>query len=128
MSHVCHVTLAFKVSGQNLGQWGKFDNANKMMKKVINEWYIEVGKAKQKDLDKCCSVAGHYTQIVADRSTAVGCAIAAYDSQSQIVCNYAFTNMGNQPIYVSGKPASGCKTGTNPRFSALCSTKENIKP
>lgn len=33
-----------------------------------------------------------------------------------IACNYAITNMKDNPIYAVGDTASDCKTGTNPKY------------
>lgn len=75
---------------------------------------------------------GHFTQIVADDAYQVGCAAVQYDSyedgytwtNTYYVCDYSRTNIEDSPVYVTGKAASGCKSGTNPQYSALCSVNE----
>lgn len=40
------------------------------------------------------------------------------------VCDYAVTNIFEYPVYDEGATASKCKTGTNPKYPALCSESE----
>lgn len=73
---------------------------------------------------------GHFTQIVRDQAYEVGCAITKFKQSgffmSYVVCNYAVTNMGNEPIYAAGATASGCTTGTNSQYPGLCSENEKF--
>lgn len=79
---------------------------------------------------------GHFTQVVQDDSIAVGCAIARWtkkqgrkiEQYAYFVCNYAMGNIDDQPIYTQGFTASQCNTGTNMKYSGLCSEKEIIPP
>lgn len=99
-------------------------------------WYAEKKDAVQSDIDKCCTAAsgkviGHFTQIVADRATKVGCAVSRYtktNKESLVACNYAFTNMFDQAVFKKGVAAAGCTTGVNPDLPGLCSVDEPIKP
>lgn len=75
---------------------------------------------------------GHFTQIVRDASDRIGCAISQYIKPggwytNYYVCNYAFTNIHNKPIYDAGPIATKCKTGTNPNYPALCSKNEKFE-
>lgn len=81
---------------------------------------------------------GHFTVMVADKNNRVGCAVARFTQAGQsggqktslTACNYSYTNLSGLPIYRKGPVASECKTGTNPRYPALCSVNEpsNYKP
>lgn len=75
------------------------------------------------------SFVGHFTQVVQDRSTKVGCAIAKYTQDGYkttvMTCDYSFGNVLYAKVYESGDTASNCTTGTNPQFPALCSVDEN---
>ncbi len=75
---------------------------------------------------------GHFTQIVTDRATQIGCAIAKFTSgvfkSNLMACNYALTNMIGEKVYESGPSSAECSTGKNPVFSALCSEREPIDP
>lgn len=135
----CHATTDFKYSGQNLYisyTSGTPDSPAVAIPKVVQAWYNEVKDARQSDLEKCCGSAsgktiGHFTVMVADRSTHVGCAMATYTENgwktTLVACNYAFTNMGGAKVYQTGGVASKCTTGVNPSFRALCSVKEPVK-
>lgn len=140
MSHdACHATSAYKFSGQNLGTrstTGDFEPAGNVTVNVINGWYSEVKDASQADIDKCCNsvsgkTIGHFTVVVTDRATQVGCALSTYTEgiwrTSLMACNYAFTNLVGAKVYKSGETASGCTTGVNSDYPALCSVNEPIK-
>lgn len=46
-----------------------------------------------------------------------------------MVCNYGVGNVLGQPVYLTSDTAgSGCTTGTDPTFTALCSSSENLDP
>lgn len=139
MSHdKCRSTAVFKYAGQNLAyraNTGKVEAIDSIIEKVVSDWYGEVKDARQSDINKCCTpasgkVIGHFTQVVVDRATHVGCAISQYtkgkNKTTLVACNYARTNMKNAKIYESGKTASGCTSGVNPQFKALCSKKEKF--
>lgn len=140
MSHdKCRSTAVFKFAGQNLAyraNTGKVEAIESVIEKVVRDWYAEVKDARQSDIDKCCTPAtkktiGHFTQVVVDKATHVGCAIAKYTDgkwkTTLVACNYAMTNIVNAKIYESGKVASGCTSGVNPEYKALCSKSEKIK-
>jgi nitrous oxidase accessory protein NosD len=122
--------LAFRASSR------AYDPVDTLIEKAIKDWYSEVSNAVQADINKCCQslsgkTVGHFTQVVTDRAIELGCAIATYTEKqlktSLIACNYAFTNIKGFKVYVSGKTASGCSTGINPDYPALCSANEPIK-
>ena len=137
----CRATQNFNYPGQNLGykaNSGNFESTRSLITHVIKDlWYNEeVVNAFRSDIEKCCNsaagkVIGHFTQIVTDRAFKVGCAISQYTESkwktSLIACNYAFTNFQGAKVYASGKSASECSSGFNPRFPALCSESEKIK-
>lgn len=66
--------------------------------------------------------------MVADRNIQLGCAILKVIENRMYkyftACNYAFTNMINQPVYIFGPPASKCASGKNPDYPGLCSVNE----
>lgn len=46
-----------------------------------------------------------------------------------MACNYAVGNVGGCPVYLtSNTSGSSCKTGTDSKYKALCTDKENIDP
>lgn len=134
----CRSTKNFKYAGQNLAyraNSGAFEETENSLEKSIQGWYDEVNDAAQSDIDKCCNsksgeTVGHFTQVVTDRAIEIGCAVSLYTNDnwktSLTACNYALTNMKGEKVYISGKTASGCSTGKNPNFPALCKDTEPI--
>lgn len=117
-------------------QTGFFEPVDSFIENVIQSWYDEVKDASQSDIDNCCESAsgqeiGHFTLMVTDRATQVGCAVATYTNgkwkTSLMACNYSFTNLEGANVYLSGTTASGCTTGVNADFPALCSVYEPIE-
>ncbi|KAH8293372.1 hypothetical protein KR044_011138 [Drosophila immigrans] len=139
MSHdACRNTDAFQWAGQNLAWIGYFDplNTTASLLKGVDMWYSEVKDTKQSHIDAYPSdyngpAIGHFTVMVADRNTHVGCAVSTYSVQGQsykaflLACNYAATNVIGVKMYNScSTPASKCTTGVNPSYKFLCSTSE----
>lgn len=66
--------------------------------------------------------------MVRDKSDRVGCAISQFPADGYynvyVVCNYAVTNMQNEPIYIEGQTASSCRTGIHYNYTGLCSPHE----
>lgn len=136
----CHNTQDYPFSGQNLGlraTTGNFEAVDSCAENIIvNGWYNEVKDASPADIAKCCGSSsgktiGHFTVMVADRAIQVGCAVAQYTNGQWktclMACNYAFTNLGGAPVYVSGPAASNCTKGSNVDYPALCKVDEPIK-
>lgn len=65
---------------------------------VVNKWGSEIESYNYKD-NSCKKVCGHYTQIVWESTTAVGCAMSTCDGYDIWVCQY--NPPGN---YVGQKP------------------------
>lgn len=137
----CRSTELFHYAGQNLAMRGSkgspVDPLATAVPKMIKSWYDEVKDALASDIDNYQSTTrtiGHFTQVVTDRATHVGCGAAYFVDASGwdtilLACNYAITNMIGSPVYAkvtSTDPevASKCTTGVNPSYSALCSVNE----
>lgn len=72
---------------------------------------------------------GHFTAMAQDRTNRIGCAGSVYNKAERLLtCNFSFTNLQGSYVYKSGPAASGCSTGTNPNYSNLCSTSEDVDP
>lgn len=80
---------------------------------------------------------GHFTTLICERQTQLGCAISTYITTINerdfnnylIVCNFASTNMETNPTYRSGnRTGSACKLGTDTKFPGLCKITEPIDP
>lgn len=140
MSHdSCRGTSEHLYTGQNLGirsSTADHDPKEEVIENTIKSWYDEVEFASQQDIDECCESSsgktiGHFTQLITDRAIQVGCAIASYTEDdwktSLMACNYAFPNLSGNKVYESGEAASGCTTGANDHFPALCSVDEPVE-
>uniref|UniRef100_A0A1I8NAP4 SCP domain-containing protein n=1 Tax=Musca domestica TaxID=7370 RepID=A0A1I8NAP4_MUSDO len=84
--------------------------------------------------NRVASVIGHFTAMVADRNYRLGCAASTYTETGKdyssflFACNFAFTNVLDQPIYTDcAKAGTDCATGANPKYPNLCSTSEKYK-
>ena len=120
------------------GTTGIFTAPNSVIVDTINDWYNENQFAEQSDINLFTrlyngpNAIGHFTVMVSERTTQVGCAISNYVSEgwnwSLLACNFASTNMLNQPIYRSGATGSGCTLGRDLVYTGLCRTNEPIDP
>ncbi|XP_034478983.1 antigen 5 like allergen Cul n 1-like [Drosophila innubila] len=83
---------------------------------------------------------GHFTVIVSDRVSRVGCALAAAtDCEKEttdgychfLTCHYDFTNMASSYVYRTGESASKCntwKTSPSKEHTNLCTNSGEIFP
>lgn len=67
--------------------------------------------------------------MVNERNNRVGCAIARFTDANNVqatllACNYAVTNVINNPVYRAGAAAGECTTGRNPSYPNLCGVNE----
>ncbi|EDV99787.1 antigen 5 like allergen Cul n 1 [Drosophila grimshawi] len=138
----CRKTAAFDWAGQNLAWIGYFDPLNSLTNAIrgVDMWYDEVADTTQAHIDAYPSnyngpAIGHFTVMVADRNTRVGCAVSTYSVTGQsykaylMACNYAATNVIGIKMYTScAVGASSCTTGVNPSYPFLCSSSEVYDP
>uniref|UniRef100_A0A1A9W272 Venom allergen-1 n=1 Tax=Glossina brevipalpis TaxID=37001 RepID=A0A1A9W272_9MUSC len=137
----CRKTVQFKYAGQNLAEQGNTDTTldyKKLLEKTVDMWYAEVENCNQNQIDSFPSnyrgpAIGHFTVMVAERNTHMGCAAAKYKKSDGftyflVACNYATTNMLEFPIYKTcSAPAEECKSGKNPKYSNLCAASEKYE-
>ncbi|XP_030379855.1 venom allergen 3 homolog [Scaptodrosophila lebanonensis] len=136
----CRGTARFQYAGQNIYQArysrGPFPKVDNLLRTGFQNWVSEESKTEKDQLKSyprynSGPAIGHFTVIANERNVAVGCALAKYRKGSWttflMTCNYAVTNMVDYPVYSDcKKPATKCKTGTNPNYSALCSVREKV--
>nr|AAV90676.1 putative salivary secreted antigen-5 protein AG5-2 [Aedes albopictus] len=129
----CRSTVKFKDAGQNLAySWksGSLNKHNQNIRQSILGWFMEHKDAKMDHIRKygrATKTIGHFTAMVRDVSSHIGCAISTYDQTRKgfkgksflLACNYANTNFINKPIYTDGKPCSQCPRCHN-IYKALC--------
>ncbi|XP_061402402.1 antigen 5 like allergen Cul n 1-like [Musca vetustissima] len=139
MSHdKCRNTPKYRFSGQNLA-WRSFRGKlkkSKLMQAAINAWYVEYKDTKWTHIQSYPSsykgpAIGHFTTLMGERNIAVGCAAATYSTKGVtyktflVACNYATTNINNNPVYrACPKAAAKCNVGVNSKFKNLCGPKE----
>ncbi|XP_055913718.1 antigen 5 like allergen Cul n 1-like [Eupeodes corollae] len=130
----CRNTHNFKHSGQNIARRTTFkdtitlENLEYNIYHGIDRWFREHlicprdGTVVFNEGKKKC---GHFTVMIADRNTQVGCSIMHMKSEKTVfTCNYSWTNIRNAKLYIPGRAASQCKTGKNTQYPGLCSINE----
>jgi len=135
----CRKTDKFPWAGQNICLiWTGGPNITDIpaaINGMIDAWYYEyrntnTSQINSFDVPSDGSMNGHFTQMVNQKVTHVGCAAVLYSDATNrniyMVCNYAFPNFYHYPVYATGSVGSGCTTGCNPEYPALCNPCENI--
>ncbi|XP_073822006.1 venom allergen-1-like [Musca autumnalis] len=118
----CRSTKKFPMAGQNIytATTKKLDiPVAGFIKEAIFLWYEEQFDANHSVLEsyhKTTPQTGHFTLLVSDRQTHVGCAflnMLLHGSPTKrmviFTCNYSSTNIRSIPSYKPGPPASQCK-------------------
>ncbi|XP_035919333.1 antigen 5 like allergen Cul n 1-like [Anopheles stephensi] len=135
----CRSTHQYLHAGQNLavGSYYLETDIFEIVRNLTTLWYNEHVDTTQEVLDRYTTdynaTIGHYTQMISDRTTAIGCGVVIYPKKIEdfvfkmvlYACNYALTSIVHQPIYLKGEPTGRCATGTNPAYAGLCSLEEN---
>lgn len=142
----CYTTSKYPYAGQNLAATSHNSKMpiKEMLQKQIASWYNEYKYSSINEIKKVPATSGpnaigHFTVMVNEANIRVGCAAVKFlrfqksdlYETVHLSCNYAMTNIVGGRVYTPGKPASGCKTGRNPKYPNLCSVKEKydlIKP
>lgn len=136
----CRNTAAFKYAGQNIAMTSSspnYKNTADAINQLFDLWYNEYVDCNMDQINKLSTITaasgksfGHFTQIVMANSSKIGCAIVNYFSDSwkrtYLVCNYAQTNMISWPVYTTGKPCAGCKSGCSTSYPGLCNPNEVV--
>lgn len=67
--------------------------------------------------------------MVNDHNDALGCAVSRFQENkykyNYLVCNYAYTNILERPVYEKGHTASKCKRKNNV-YKGLCSGEQKV--
>lgn len=136
----CRGTTQFNYAGQNLGIYFSsepFDNLLDVAIELVDEWAKEHVFARVSDINSLQStvggdggVIGHFTAVVNEKMTHVGCAMVTFIDDgwntALLACNYAFTNFIGRRVYQAGVPTIDCTTGRDSTFPNLCTVNENI--
>lgn len=133
----CRATPRFPLSGQNIffqGTLGHIPNATDAIEQGLLGWFEEYRDAKSSLVDRLTldqEKVFHFTVMVSDQNSRVGCAMIQYlwpEKENlldafMLTCNYEFTNILNGPIYQKGSPCSGCGAlGCSSTYKALCNS------
>ncbi|XP_062539985.1 antigen 5 like allergen Cul n 1-like isoform X2 [Armigeres subalbatus] len=135
----CRNTDLYRQAGQNLalGYYPVAEDIFDILEKLTNLWFNEYKDATQEVMDEYNNLPnvtiGHFTQMVSDRTTKIGCGIVIYPKKVSgftfkvvlYACNYSITSIFGQPVYRKGPSAASCTTGSNEYYESLCSTSEN---
>ncbi|XP_058445546.1 antigen 5 like allergen Cul n 1-like isoform X2 [Malaya genurostris] len=135
----CRNTDLYRQAGQNLalGYYPIDENIFDIIQKLTSLWFNEYKDADQKVMDDFVNPAnvtiGHFTQMMSDRTTAIGCGIVIYPQKVSgytfkvvlYACNYSITSIYSQPVYRKGQMGAKCVSGMNPHYNGLCSMEEN---
>ncbi|XP_065095031.1 antigen 5 like allergen Cul n 1-like [Ochlerotatus camptorhynchus] len=134
----CRNTATMKYVGQNIAMSsysGMSFTDEQLITGFVNNWFKENKDATALQMASYPAnykgpTIGHFTQVVSDRSSKVGCSLVSYIEDGFVnqlfVCNYGLTNIVKQPVYVAGTACSKCTTGCNTAYPGLCSAAEPI--
>lgn len=135
----CRNTDLYRQAGQNLaiGYYPVREDIFDILKRFTNLWFDEYKDATQQVMDEFDNLPnatiGHFTQMVSDRTTKIGCGIVIYPKKVSgftfkvvlFACNYSITSIFGQPVYRKGPAATDCRSGSHPFYESLCSVEEN---
>ncbi|XP_029730501.2 antigen 5 like allergen Cul n 1-like [Aedes albopictus] len=135
----CHNTATMKYVGQNIAiksYYGMTFSNEELLTGFINNWFSEYKVTMPHHIASYPATyrgptIGHFTQMVSDETSRIGCAMVSYKRGNYInklfVCNYGLTNIINHPVYVAGNVCSRCNSGCNSQYPGLCSTSEIVR-
>lgn len=134
MEHdACHSTSRYPYSGQNLAytaRTGSYFDDDPIIERMIGYWFEEYPDANM-DIIRSFYMRGgkqyaHFTTMMHEKNGHVGCAVVRYRNNiwlgTYLACNYEYTNILNNPIYVSGPPCSQCKNQCSNVNPGLCTS------
>ncbi|XP_053691844.1 antigen 5 like allergen Cul n 1-like [Sabethes cyaneus] len=135
----CRNTELLRQAGQNLaiGYYPVEENLFDILMKLTTLWFDEYKLANQMLMDTFMSppnvTIGHFTQMMSDRTTSIGCGIVIYPHKVSgytfkvvlYACNYSITSIYSQPVYRKGPVGTKCVTGRNHLYDGLCNEEEN---
>ena len=131
----CRATPDYPYAGQNLYYKATSQanpNATAAVESGLNSWFNEWTIADPNIVDSIqweMWRAFHFSVMVHDQNNNVGCGLLKYNYMSgsyemnsyMLTCDYGYTNMLNEPMYLTGTPCSECTCSTT--YPALCETQ-----
>jgi hypothetical protein len=137
----CRSTNQFNFAGQNMFTFtttAATIDVTQTINNAINAWGSQHQWVRVSDINNLTggtggngNTIGHFTAMVNARMTHIGCGMTIFTNannlrQAIFTCNYAFTNVLNRPVYVSGGIGAQCTTGRDATFRNLCTVNESI--
>ncbi|XP_058836613.1 antigen 5 like allergen Cul n 1-like [Topomyia yanbarensis] len=136
----CRNTDLYRQAGQNLalGYYPVEENIFDILEKLTTLWFNEYKDADQQVMDEFVNptnvTIGHFTQMMSDRTTTIGCGIVIYPQKVSgftfkvvlYACNYSITSIYSQPVYQKGQAGAKCASGMNPLYNGLCSLENQF--
>lgn len=127
----CRATETSGKAGQNIGYSRSTEKLNetKVVETRMRKWFEEY-KLNPEVVKRYFrgSGAGHFTAMVRDKTSLIGCAASSFNYefggrlryQIIVACNYQTTNILNAPTYTPGKSCSQCPSGCSITYKGLC--------
>lgn len=130
----CRNTNRYPSVGQNLAyiRDTRPIEVKQELQGMVQKWFNEYQNATQADIDNFQSSdrkIGHFTQMIRDRQSYVGCGVAMYGKEGVkgnhllLACDYSYANMIGEPVYKSGPKCSECRKCDSIN-KGLCSENE----
>ncbi|CAO1316933.1 unnamed protein product [Diamesa serratosioi] len=126
-------------SGQNIFSEyhsGEFKTHEEYIKKAIESWFNEYQLTTLDIIDKLyfpkTSVIGHFTQIIHDKNSEVGCSMVQWtendgkEKNVKLTCNYLKAAYFGQPVYKIGSAGADCEY-LDLEFGVLCIPPDSEK-
>lgn len=141
----CRNIDEFLVVGQNVAENWWTQNKQRLVDEVLREqiksWFDEHQLSReslirrvQNPTNATAPNSGNFLVMINQNSVKVGCAAVSYtmrDRKTKLpmthmvtACDYSHDMIIGTKVYEIGDTASKCETGTNPKYSNLCSTSE----
>uniref|UniRef100_A0A1B0C5P9 SCP domain-containing protein n=1 Tax=Glossina palpalis gambiensis TaxID=67801 RepID=A0A1B0C5P9_9MUSC len=149
----CRNTVRYILAGQNLGSTAT-DNKMTVLEAVVDQLKLmynekdlvtDTSKFADKLRSEDVQRSGHFTQLMGDRNSRVGCAFAlglncthhkgdakVYSYCYYLACHYDFSNVSRWRLYKThpNTPGAHCSEwnvgmNTDPRYSHLCEATPN---
>jgi len=124
----CINTDVYKYAGQNIAITSSSPNETYAINQLFDLWYDEYVLCNMTYINKVTGYGaiGHFTQIIMANASKIGCAMVKFNSKWYFVCNYSQTNVLSWPVYITGTPCSGCKSGCSTNYPGLCNVNEIV--